>query len=266
MPLAFVAAIPPSDASAPGSTGNHRPCSTTAAFTSLRRTPGCTRACRSPGSTSSTRFMRERSSVIASAQRDHVRLERRPGAERDRRGRASLVRPREHAGDVLGRLREDDDVGRAPRVVAEVARVVVEHRLARRDRVPDRPAARRDLHQRHTPPAVCGTLPNEQVATAPSGAKTPRRPPRSRPPSQPRFAMCPTITVFSPSGGFVRAACAAPGRARVRPTISPGSRQRGTIVARPNASSRSRACGSSRSRARRRAELSARQASPIERA
>ena len=48
-------------------------------------------------------------------------------------GTRSLVRPREHAGDVLRRLGEDDDVRRVARVVAQVARVVVEHRLAGRN-------------------------------------------------------------------------------------------------------------------------------------
>ena len=61
---------------------------------------------------------------------DHVTFERRSGAEGDD-GDAVLVRPREHARDVLGRFGEDDGRGRAPRVIAEVARVQIEHRLAR---------------------------------------------------------------------------------------------------------------------------------------
>ena len=79
---------------------------------------------------------------------DHVAFERRSGAEGND-GDAVLVRPREHAGDVLGRLGKDDRHGRAPRVVAQVARVQVEHRLARRDLcVPEQRAELvGDLHQ-----------------------------------------------------------------------------------------------------------------------
>ncbi len=58
--------------------------------------------------------------------RDHVTFERSSRAERHD-GNAVLVRPRERARDVFGRLREDDGRRRAARVVAEVAGVQVEH-------------------------------------------------------------------------------------------------------------------------------------------
>ena len=65
----------------------------------------------------------------AAVQRDHVAFEARAGAERHD-GHAGGVRIREHGRHLLGRLREDDDVGAVRRVIREVGGVLVEHRLA----------------------------------------------------------------------------------------------------------------------------------------
>ena len=67
VPDAFVAAMPPMLASAPGSTVNQRPWPAAAALSALRRTPACTSAWRSAGRTASTRSSRERSSEIPPA-------------------------------------------------------------------------------------------------------------------------------------------------------------------------------------------------------
>ena len=64
MPLAFVAAIPPSVASAPGSTGKKSPNWPAAAFSAERGTPACTSACRSSARTSRIRVIRVRSRLI----------------------------------------------------------------------------------------------------------------------------------------------------------------------------------------------------------
>ena len=62
-------------------------------------------------------------------ERDHVALEARARAERHD-GHAGAVRVREHGRDLGGRLREDDDVRAVRRVIREIGRVLVEHRLA----------------------------------------------------------------------------------------------------------------------------------------
>ena len=66
VPLAFVAAMPPKEASAPGSTGKKRPVPFRASFKALRVRPGSTTQEKSWGLTSRTRFIRLRSRLMAS--------------------------------------------------------------------------------------------------------------------------------------------------------------------------------------------------------
>jgi len=63
VPLARVEAMPPSEALAPGSTGNISPVARNASLSASRVTPGCTRATISACATSSTRFMRLKSTT-----------------------------------------------------------------------------------------------------------------------------------------------------------------------------------------------------------
>jgi hypothetical protein len=61
-----------------------------------------------------------------------VALETRAGAERRHRD-AVLVREREHRGDLLGRVREDDGVREVRLVVGQVLPVQAQDGFARRD-------------------------------------------------------------------------------------------------------------------------------------
>ncbi len=132
VPLAFVAAMPPSVASAPGSTGNQSPCAPAASFRRERGIPGWTTARKSSGRSSRRRSRRVRSSETPPARRDDVTLEARGGAEGGD-GHAMLVRPREQRRDLGRALRVDDGVRPAGRVVREVVRVLVERRVADAD-------------------------------------------------------------------------------------------------------------------------------------
>ncbi|HXH97489.1 MAG TPA: hypothetical protein VNH40_09800 [Gaiellaceae bacterium] len=62
-------------------------------------------------------------------ERDHMALDARARPEGNDR-HAGLVRERENGCDLRSRLRVDDGIGAMRRVVAEVARVLIEHRLA----------------------------------------------------------------------------------------------------------------------------------------
>src|SRR5256885_1270851 len=64
VPLAFVAAMPPRVASAPGSTGNQRPCGPAAASTCERVTPACTVTARSSAASATIELIRVRSRLI----------------------------------------------------------------------------------------------------------------------------------------------------------------------------------------------------------
>ena len=64
VPVAFVAAMPPSVASAPGSIGNQSPCCPAARSSAARVTPGSTVAIRFSGSIETIRSMRDRSRLM----------------------------------------------------------------------------------------------------------------------------------------------------------------------------------------------------------
>jgi hypothetical protein len=64
VPDALVAAIPPSEASAPGSTGKNSPCERNSAFSRTRRTPACTRQSNAAGDTSRMASIRDRSTQM----------------------------------------------------------------------------------------------------------------------------------------------------------------------------------------------------------
>ncbi len=129
VPAAFVAAMPPSVASAPGSTGKKSPCSPAARSRALRVTPAWTVAAEVVGRDLEDPVEPGEIEADAAALRDDMPLEARAGAER-RHGHAQLVREREDARDVVGRGGVDDEI-RTPRAVERhVARVEVELRLA----------------------------------------------------------------------------------------------------------------------------------------
>ena len=132
VPAAFVAAIPPSVASAPGSTGKKRPCSAAARSSAVRVTPGCTVAVRSPGETSRICVHPRQVERDPALDGDHVPLEARSGGERRHRD-AMQVGERQHRDDVLGRGRVDDDVGPVRPVERDVARVQLALGVAVRD-------------------------------------------------------------------------------------------------------------------------------------
>ena len=124
-----MAAIPPSVASAPGSTGNIRPCSAAARSSAVRVTPACTVAVRSSGEISTHAVHPGEVEGDAALDRDDVALEAGAGAER-RHGHAALVGEREDGRDLLRGLRVDDDVGPMRAVEGHVARVQVALRVA----------------------------------------------------------------------------------------------------------------------------------------
>ncbi len=63
MPDARVAAIPPSEAFAPGSTGKNSPVARSSVFSASRVIPGCTRTSMSSGAISSTAAISRKSTV-----------------------------------------------------------------------------------------------------------------------------------------------------------------------------------------------------------
>ena len=160
-------------------------------------------------------------------------LERRPGAERNDRD-AVLVRPREHARDVLGRLGEDDGRGRAPRdsslrspaCRSSTDSLVETFASPSSARARRRPASVLDQLR----PRRRGKLREEPVAAVAEGHEDLlRRPPRSGPPSPPEVRDVPDDHGVPPLGGFVPSSRRS---ARTRPvyvpTISAGNpRQRG---------------------------------------
>ena len=85
MPEARVAAMPPIEASAPGSIGKKRPVSRRCSLSCLRVMPGSTTQSRSSALTASTLFMREQVERDAAVRRVDMALERRADAERNDR-------------------------------------------------------------------------------------------------------------------------------------------------------------------------------------
>ena len=132
MPAAFVAAMPPSVASAPGSTGKKSPCFPASRFSCIRVTPGLHRRCQVP-----------RADVPDPTHPGQVEAD--PAPHRDRRGPRGSTRHRtaRRGFDARSRARarappqrrspEDDHIGTARRVEAEVGGVEVEDRLPVRD-------------------------------------------------------------------------------------------------------------------------------------
>ena len=121
-----MATIPPSVASAPGSTGKKTPSGRSASSSCLRVTPACTLTSRS--STDRRRIAVHLAHVDADAalQRRDVALERGAGAEGDER-RAVARADADDRGGLLGARRVDDGVGRRERVEGLVDAVLLAH-------------------------------------------------------------------------------------------------------------------------------------------
>ena len=121
----------------------------------------------------------------AAGDRDHVALEARPGAEGH--DRHSLRRREgEHAGDLVRALGEDDDVGPSRRVQAQVAAMLVEHRVA----VDDAPLVGQELEESGTE-AHGSTIVTGPSLTSSTSMRAPKTPcstatPRSRSAAQNR--------------------------------------------------------------------------------
>ena len=121
--------MPPSVASAPGSTGNQSPRGPAAASSCDRVTPALHRRGEIVRAERDDRVHARQVETDSAVQRDHVPFEARSGAERHDR-HAGRVRVLEHSRNFFGRFREDDDVGAMRRVIGEVAGVLVEDRVA----------------------------------------------------------------------------------------------------------------------------------------
>ena len=132
VPDARVAAMPPIVASAPGSTAKKRPSGARRCARASRVSPASTRQSRSALLTSSTLVIPREIDADPAAQRADVAFERGAGAERDH-GNPSGGAGADHVRHLLGRLREEDGIGRSRRVVRLVPPVQVENGLARGD-------------------------------------------------------------------------------------------------------------------------------------